>query len=78
MNHRKYSHPNVATKHIGQAAWVGAAALAAAILAAACLGGCGTVRGLITSFEATSAGLAQDMRGAVNGIERADSGDPVD
>ena len=34
--------------------------------------GCGTVRGLIVGFEATTAGLSQDMLGAVDGVAERD------
>jgi hypothetical protein len=37
-----------------------------------CLVGCGTVRGVITGVELTGAGIIQDLRGAVDGIDRAD------
>ena len=35
--------------------------------------GCGTVKGVLTGVEATSAGILQDLRGAVDGIDRADN-----
>ena len=42
------------------------------LLSSCFLTGCGTVRGVLTGIEATGAGLIQDMRGAGDGIDRAD------
>jgi len=37
-----------------------------------CLIGCGTARGIISGLESTGAGIVQDFRGVVDGIDKAD------
>ena len=43
-----------------------------ALIALACLIGCGTTKGVLTGLEATGGGIIQDLKGAVDGIDRAD------
>jgi len=43
------------------------------LVLAGCLLGCGSVRGVITGVEVIGSGILQDLRGAVDGIDRADA-----
>ena len=52
--------------------WLWLSGVAALLIVLGCLIGCGTARGVITGLEATGAGILQDFRGAVDGIDRAD------
>lgn len=61
------------TKKMTKSRWaIGLAVVGLLILVGCFLSGCGTARGIVGGVERVGVGILQDMKGAVEGINKAD------